>query len=92
MRCASFDGVKSCASLLQGLTPLLTAAKNGNAEVMRELIGAKADQTTMDGTTTSIELLLYATKLKQGNVAHALEVSTADVNTRNAVRRCDQGS
>jgi hypothetical protein len=67
------------------------AAKEGNAEIMRALIEAKADQTVMmqDGTT-AIELLLRATAVKQGNIAHAISVSAADVNMRNVVRRCEQ--
>ncbi len=67
------------------------AAKLGNAEVMRELILAKADQTATDGLNTSIELLLRSTSIKQGNLAHNLAVSTADVNIRNKVCKRKQG-
>ena len=66
------------------------AAKDGKAEMMRALIDAKADQTVMQDGTTAIELLLRATAVKQGNIAHAVAVSAADVNMRNAVRRCEQ--
>jgi hypothetical protein len=66
------------------------AAKDGKAEMMRALIDAKADQTVMQDGTTAIELLLRATTFKQGNIAHAVAVSNADVNMRNSVRRCDQ--
>jgi hypothetical protein len=70
----------------------LLAAKDGNAEIMRALIEAKADQTILEyGKTSATGLLLQATAVKQGNVAHALEVSCVDVNTRDAVRKCEQG-
>jgi ankyrin repeat protein len=72
-------------------TPLLVAAKNGNADMMRALIEAKADQTVMFHGTTAIELLLLATAAKQGDIGHAIALSAADVNTRNAVRRYEQG-
>ena len=72
-------------------TPLLVAAKNGNSEMMRALIEAKADQTVMSKGTTAIELLLRATAAKQGDIGHAIAVSAAEVNTRNAVRRYEQG-
>ena len=85
------DGVGPCAPWLQGCAPLLVAARMGYSEVMRELIAAKADQTAMDGGSTPTELLLRCTAFEQGNVAHALAVSTADVNTRNAVRRHEAG-
>jgi hypothetical protein len=62
------------------------AAKLGNAGVMRELIAAKADQTAMNDGMTPIELLLCTSAVKQGNLAHDLAVSTADVNIRNKVR------
>ena len=51
---------------------------------------AKADQNVMDVQSTAIEILLRATAVKQGNVAHAIAVSNADVDMRNAVRRCRQ--
>jgi ankyrin repeat protein len=74
---------------LQGPSPLLLAAEQGSAEVMRALIEAKADQTAMrHGSTTAVELLLRATAVKQGNAAHAISVSGADVNVRNKVRSC----
>jgi hypothetical protein len=72
---------------LQGLTPLLVSAKDGNAKIMRALIEAKANQTLMDREgKTAIELLLHATFVKQSNIAHAIAVSSADVNMRNSVR------
>jgi hypothetical protein len=67
------------------------AAKLGNAEVMRELIAAKADQTATNDGVTPIELLLRTSAVKQSNLAHALAVSTADVNICNKVRRHGQG-
>jgi hypothetical protein len=64
------------------------AAKDGKAEMMRALIDAQADQTVMQDGTTAIELLLRATTFTQGNIAHAVAVSNADVNLRKSVRRC----
>jgi hypothetical protein len=63
------------------------AAEQGNAEMMRALIEAKADQSAKQhGTATAIELLLCNTTVKQGDVVHVLAVSGVDVNMRNAVR------
>ncbi len=79
----------------QGYSALVLAAEQGHAEVMRALIGAKADQTATTvqsgGSTTAVELLLLAASTKQGNVAHMLAVSGADVNVRNKVRRREAG-
>ncbi len=67
-------------------TPLMLAAEQGAADLMRTLIEAKADQTAVDsGGSTAVDLLLEAVKLEHGNVVHALRVSGVDVNVRNKV-------
>jgi ankyrin repeat protein len=83
------DGVRELQ--LQGLTPLLLAAQDGNAEMVRALIEAKADQTIMEYGKTPAELLVRATAAKKSNVAQALAESAVDVNMRNAVRVYGQG-
>jgi hypothetical protein len=67
------------------------AAQDGDAETVRALIEAKADQTiTQDGKTLT-ELLFKATAAKpHGNAAQAFAESAVDVNMRNAVRECAQ--
>ncbi len=86
------NGLKPCTPGPQGLTPLMMAAKQGNAEVMRALIEAKADQEMGPfNRNTAIELLLHAIAVKQGNAAHILTMSGADVNIRNVVRLSEQG-
>ncbi len=70
-----------------GLTSLLLAADRGQADIMRALIDAKADQTVMQNGKTAIELLLRASAVEHGNFARAIAMSGADVNLRNEVRR-----